>query len=326
MTKRGSRSLIGLFVLGALALMVAAVLILGSGQLFKRTYQFALFFDGNVNGLRIGAAVKFRGVEVGRVTDIRLNLSPPSSGAGVRTASRFSTFVLIEIDPEKILTGAARNIELGNQKQFDLLIQEGLRGQLAMESILTGMLYVDLEMRPDTEAKFVTLKSAGYHEIPTLPTQFEQVQEQAAAIVGRLNQVDFAGAVGSARGTADAITEFVSSRQFRATVDSMQTTLQSMDKTLAELRATMVTINAQLRPLMMSADSTLSQARSTLSTMQASVEPDSPLTYKLNKTLDEVSAAAVSMRQLADYLDRNPSAIIRGRDFSVDTKSEKASP
>lgn len=324
MIKRGSRSLIGLFVLGALALMVAAVLVLGSGQLFKRTYKFALFFDGNVNGLRIGAAVKFRGVEVGRVTDIRLNMSPPSSRAGFGTASPFRTFVLIEVHPEKILT--ARNIELSNQEQFDVLIQQGLRGQLAMESILTGMLYVDLEMRPDTEAKFVMLKNAGYHDIPTLPTQFEQVQEQAAAIVGRLNQVDFAGAVGSAKGTADTIRGFVGSRQFKATVESMQTTLQSMDKTLAELRVTMDTINGQLRPLMMSADSTLNQAKSTLSSMQASVEPDSPLTYKLNKTLDEVSAAAVSMRQLTDYLQRNPSAIIRGKDFSASTGAEKASP
>lgn len=322
MIKRGNRSLIGAFVLGALALIVAAVLILGSGRLFRKTYQFALLFGGNVNGLRIGAPVKFRGVEVGRVTDIRLSMSLPRN-MGSKTASHFLTFVLIEIDQKKILT---RDAEFSDQRRFESLVQEGLRGQLAMESILTGMLYVDLEMRPDTEARLVLLKNAGYYEIPTLPTQFEQVQEQAAAIVGRLNQTDFAGAVESTKGTATTIREFVASRQFKATFESMQATLRSMDKTLADLRATMDNVNTQLRPLMTSADNTLNQARSTLSSVQASVEPNSPLTYKLNRTLDEITAAAASMRQLTDYLERNPSAVIRGKDSCVNSSSGKACP
>ena len=93
MKQRVSPTLIGAFVLGALLLAVTAVVVIGSGRYFRRTSPFVLYFPGSVNGLRVGAAVKFRGVEIGSVEDIRLTLQRDQSD---RIA------VVIGIDPEKV--------------------------------------------------------------------------------------------------------------------------------------------------------------------------------------------------------------------------------
>lgn len=327
MLKRARPELIGAFVLGAVALVVAAVVILGSGRLFRKTYNFVLFFDSNVNGLRVGAPVKFRGVEIGRVTDIRLSISQ-LDGVKPRRFSRIAIPVLIELDHERIMLGGVRQIDLDDPRQIDRLIQDGLRGQLALESILTGLLYVNLEMRPATRPRLLLPKSSTYHEIPTLPTQLEQIQDQIAEIVSKLNETDFQGFVDSTKGTSDSIREFIESPQVRGTVESMQSTLDNMNKTMAQLRRVMSRMDARMDPLLSHADRllvdtdrTMKQAQDTLNTLQASIEPGSPLAYKLNLTLDELSATAASMRQLTDYLQRNPSALIRGKHFPAGSEA-----
>lgn len=328
MLKRARPELIGAFVLGAVALVVAAVVILGSGRLFRKTYRFVLFFDSNVNGLRLGAPVKFRGVEVGRVTDIRLSISQ-LDGVQPRRFSRIAIPVLIEIDHERIMAGGARRLDLDDPRQVERLIQDGLRGQLALESILTGVLYVNLEMRPSTRPRLLLPRSSAYHEIPTLPTQLEQIQDQVAEIVAKLNETDFQGFVDSTKGTSDSIREFIESPQVRGTVESMQSTLDNMNATLTQLRGAIRRMDAKMDPLMTDADRlmldtdhTMKQAEATLGSLQASIEPDSPLAYKLNQTLDQVSATAASMRQLTDYLQRNPSALIRGKHFPAGADSD----
>lgn len=321
MFKRARPELIGAFVLGAVALLVAAVVVLGSGRLFRKTYHFVLFFDSNVNGLRLGAPVKFRGVEIGRVTDIRLSISH-LDGVQPRRFSRVAIPVLIEIDRERIMAGGARQIDLDDPRQIDRLIQDGLRGQLALESILTGILYVNLEMRPSTRPRLLLPRSSAYHEIPTLPTQLEQIQDQVAEIVAKMNKTDFQGFIDSTKGTSDSVREFIESPQFKGTVESMQATLDNLNATLTQLRGVMKRMDAKMDPLMSDADRlmvdtdrTMKQAQATLDSLQASIEPGSPLAYKLNQALDEISATAASMRQLTDYLQRNPAALVRGKHF-----------
>ena len=137
MNKKISPTLIGAFVVGALSLLVIAVIALGSGRLFRQTRQFVLYFDNSVNGLRIGAPVKVKGVEIGSVKDIRLGLEGSEEGDKIP--------VIIEIDLEKLTSRGASDDVADNTEAFrEAVIQRGLRGPLfddraiAAEAIFLG--------------------------------------------------------------------------------------------------------------------------------------------------------------------------------------------
>jgi len=130
MNKKISPAMIGAFVIGAVALIVIAILVFGSGRLFRQTRDFVLYFDNSVNGLRIGAPVKVKGVEIGSVKDIRLQLE---KGGEVNKIP-----VIIEIDLEKLTSRGATSVVAENREALNkAIVDRGLRAQLAMESLVT---------------------------------------------------------------------------------------------------------------------------------------------------------------------------------------------
>ena len=125
MNKKISPTLMGAFVVGALALLVIAIIALGSARLFRKTYEFVLFFQGSVNGLNVGAPVKYKGVEIGSVTDILLQLEKVEPGR---------IPVIIELDAKKLAGRGFRGSLLVDPDELQRAIDQGLRGQLQMES------------------------------------------------------------------------------------------------------------------------------------------------------------------------------------------------
>lgn len=123
MSKRPSAAMIGAFVLGAIGLAVLSVVLFGSGRLFRETVPFVLSFSGSVNGLNVGAPVKFKGVEIGSVTDVRLTLGEGTAAPVTRIP------VLIEIDQDKVESQGSR-ADLWDPAVVKALIDAGLRGQL----------------------------------------------------------------------------------------------------------------------------------------------------------------------------------------------------
>ena len=121
MNKKISPTLIGAFVVGAVALIVIAILVFGSGRLFRQSRDFVLYFDNSVNGLRVGAPVKFKGVEVGSVKNILLQL-----GTGQQVDK---IPVIIEIDLEKLTSrGASDDITVNRETFRSAIVDRGLRG------------------------------------------------------------------------------------------------------------------------------------------------------------------------------------------------------
>ena len=141
MSKKVNKTVIGVFVIGALVLLLVAIVVFGSGELFKRTNKFVLYFDGSVKGLSIGAPVMFRGVSIGTVKDISLIYD---SKAGTVMLP-----VIVEIQQGRIKGTPSFSDLVADKKMIEL----GLRGKLEVQSFLTGQLMIAFDFYPNQPAK-----------------------------------------------------------------------------------------------------------------------------------------------------------------------------
>jgi paraquat-inducible protein B len=320
MGKRISPTLVGTFVLGAITLAIAAVIILGSGRLFTPQHLFVLYFSSDVNGLKVGAPVKFRGVEIGSVTAILLSVGTPRQNEQARNAAdQYRIPVIIDLETEKLIRrGAAASLD--DPAQVAQAIKKGLRAQLNVESLVTGLLYVDLDFRPDTPANFYMGADSPYPEIPTVPTTLEQAATTLSKMMAQLEKINFDEVIKSLTNTAIAITTLANSPKIQTAVDSLNLAARSLGQASASVNRLAASLDREIGPmgndLRLTTEqtrATLKQTQDTLAAVQMTLGPNAPLNYELAQTLEQTSAAARSLRELSDYLRRNPSSVVRGR-------------
>jgi paraquat-inducible protein B len=300
-------------------LVLLAIIVVGSGKLLTKPVRFVCMFPGDVNGLRVGAAVKVKGVQIGTVEEIKLALSP-SEGEIRRGVQGFRIPVIIGIDRSSIIqlggTGEALTA-MGYQQ----MIARGARAQLNTESLLTGLLYVDLDLHPDQHADLVLIPNEGsLREIPTVPTQLEAIQRQATEAIAKLDSLDLKGFVSAATNAAGNISQLAGSPDLKQTLASLKETVPNLNQTITDTRVALADLKNRIIPLAeslqtssVSADATMKDTRQTLVELQAILEPDSPLSVHLNEALDQLGDTTRSVGALTDYLQRNPSAVIRGK-------------
>jgi paraquat-inducible protein B len=318
MRTRASGQLVGAFVLGAVVLAIAAVAVLGSGSLFRKTHPFILVFRGNVNGLRVGAPVKIKGVTIGAVTDIelRLNLGLESVAS---SQGEIEIPVLIDID-ERRISQDTKSGHLTIEEDVRRAVRQGLRAQLAMESFVTGILYIDLDMHPGAAENYAMPRNSVPEEIPTLKTTFEQAQSAAAKIISQLDRIRLDRLINNTNQTIAAFGDLARSPDIKSALLSLNQTARGLGDTAQSIRDLTEHVDRQVGPMAASiekgahdVDIAVQKAQVALDHIQAGLQPDSPLVYHANQALQNVSAAARSLRDLGDYLQRNPSAIVRGR-------------
>jgi paraquat-inducible protein B len=322
MSKRISPTVIGAFVVSSFAILVAALIVLGSGRMFSKPMRFVCMFQGNLNGLKIGAPVKVRGVQIGTVADIRLRLLP--SQGQLRTGVKgFRLPVFIDLDRSQLVARGA----IGSAAALDDLIRRGMRAQLDTESLLTGLLYIDLDIHPKAPADYVLESGGPYKEIPTVPTDLEQLQDRLEHAVDKFDQIDFNGLVASITDASNSIKALTSSPDLKAALASLKETMPNLNQTLISARGLLNSANSQIGPLvtdlrensneasktMHEANETMKETRDALVSVQQTLDPNSPLAVHLTQTLDQLTETSQSIGEFTDYLSRNPSAVIRGK-------------
>jgi paraquat-inducible protein B len=301
--KRANPTLVGGFVLGAIVLALVGIAVFGSGRLFRETHPFVLYFSGSVNGLNPGAPVKFKGVEVGSVQRIQVLFE--------QTASDVSIPVYIELDADKLARAGVHGEFTPDS--IHNAIDQGLRGRLEPQSLVTGLLFVNLDYFPDAEAHYIGAADAVVPEIPTVPQTIEEATEVVKQILTRLGELDLKALVESATGTLEALRDIAGSEEARRALASLDDTLLSLRELSKQLESTIGPLGKSLQTTAQETQRLEEQLGKTLGAVQQLVQPNSPLTLQLSTALQDVSAAARSFRQLADSLERNPGAIVRGR-------------
>ncbi len=323
---------VGVFIAGALVILCACIVVFGGGRFFRKTKDLLLTFREPVAGLDLGAPVKLMGVTVGSVKDIGIEVD--EAGTNLLMIS-----VVIEVDRESSGTAfRSFRLDLDDRESFDRLVrQRGLRGQLEILSLLSGQLYVALDMFPDEEGfQLNRERDHGYWEIPTLPSTKRQVIQSVVTSLGNIAEFDF-------KGTSEELKALLADLRFnldRMELDRMSTNLSrtlsevheliadprlkgaitKLNGALTQFETLGQTLNGQVNPLLAEANTnlkkvgtTFDEATKTLRQLQAQVEPDSTLSRELIRTLEEARQALNALRQLAQELERNPSSLITGK-------------
>jgi paraquat-inducible protein B len=300
---------VGVFVLGAAALALGAVLVFGSARFFRHEVTLVSYFTGSVNGLVVGSPVKFRGVPIGSVSQIRLGL-PGASAADVR----IPVWYIIDLDT---ISGYQGRRFLLDRQRLDVLIAAGLRAQLQTESFVTGVLFLGLDFVPDSPVVLRLTGQPEVLEVPVMPTTIERAIQTLDRLVNRVEALDLEGLVASARHALDGVDDLARSPKVSDALDGLREALASIHRVTAALEP-------GVTPTIKGLDATLAQAREvlirvepqldqTLEHAQELLGPDAPLAVGLASTLADLGEAARSVRDLADFLDRHPNAILTGR-------------
>lgn len=177
MSRRANPTAIGIFLIGALVLAVGALSTLAARSWFGARSTFISDFQESVNGLEIGAAVKFQGVPVGRVKDLLIQIEPAEK--------TFRVPVQYEIELSRLTSEDGSYLNLDDPEVLRQEIAKGLRAQLQMESIVTGLLYVELVYRTDLQGSDEpVVPGRTYPRIPTTPSLLAAFGTHAGSLVG----------------------------------------------------------------------------------------------------------------------------------------------
>jgi paraquat-inducible protein B len=303
MSKRTDPAVIGAFVVGALVLVTAAIVLWGSGRLFRETAKYVGYFDGSVEGLEVGAPVKARGVTIGRVVGIQLRFRQAP------TEDRIPVFV--EIDLKRIVGLGGLRPE---PRVLSELFARGMRARLEPQSLVTGALFINFVQVPEVPLRFTKIDPEhGYPEIPTAPTELAQLGRSLKTIVAQLEAIDFAGIARSFDRAVSAVDHLASTANLPRAINAITATMDSYQALGRRL-------NSDIPPLLADLQGAVGDARKALVGMdgaagaaQRLAAPEAPLSVQLNETLGDVSRAAGALRQLAEYLQRNPNSLLVGK-------------
>ena len=247
--------------------------------IYHKTVKAVMYFNESVRGLNIGAPVLLRGIPVGKVTDITLEIDGKTAEINIP--------VVVEVEPDRIKT-VNKQANRTVKENIAQLVAKGLRAQLQTGSLLTGQLFIALDLFPKSKID-IHPNDTGYLEFPTTPNSLDQITNSAKTIMDKISKLSL-----------ETMTT-----EINKTLESLQSTSKAATKTLVTADGTLSTADKTLS----SADKAMSSAQQVLSTL----EPGSTTQYELNQLLQELTQTASSVKQLADYLEEHPESLIRGK-------------
>jgi paraquat-inducible protein B len=274
-------------------------------DIFEKTYshkvRYLLHFDGSVRGLSIGAPVEFRGIRIGEVVDVNLVFSTEKRD--------FRIPVLIETEPERLLADGVVPADAERRDFMDDMVEHGLRAQLKTGNLITGQLFVDLDMHPDAPPDAINW-AGRYPEIPTVPATMQEITTSLAELLNKFERLPIEQIGKDLRETTRGASRIVNSAELKETLAALNNTAQQAEQMAGQLNKT---LTPQAETAVKQLNNTLIQARRTLEDISGAVSTDSALYGERKRTLTELADAARSIRVMADYLERHPDALIKGK-------------
>lgn len=331
--KKANPLAIGIFVVGAAMLALFAIIVFGAGRYFVKTDKYICYFSETVNGLDIGAPVKYKGVRIGKVDNILI-----SSASDAKKARIIVTFSVLSSEEVAKMAEIKHGKILNVSESLSSAIQDGLRAKLAYQSVVTGMLYVELDYfakRGDNINYYYD--GSEYKEMPSVQSsgiaEFSQKFSLIADDIVNMN-LDQIGAnlnsmlikLNTKLDEIDAKTLNANANALLSDADKMvlnansligdpsiRNSLKDLSETIKNINTFIVQANASLTEFTKDGKQTFESANTLMATLNGFLAPNSPFRFELSNLLINMGRASSSAAELLDYIERNPNSIITGK-------------
>lgn len=250
---------------------------------FNPDRSMLLLFEQSVRGLKKGAPVEFRGLNVGRVVDVSFKYTPAAT-----LHKDPPVPVLVELDLSALRTTGQKAVD--EDAILAEAVKNGLRAKLGTGSLLTGALFIDFDYVTDAPPAEMG-KLGEFDVMPTQSSGLVQLEAKVNAILAKIEALPLDETLGKFGKTADEITK---------TVAEARGALDAAHKLLA---------NDKTQNLTTEIDATLKQ----LQTSVKSLGPEGSMQGDLQRTLDELRAALRAIKTLSDGVAEKPNSLIFGR-------------
>ena len=323
-----SPAIVGAFVIGALVLGVVSLLAFGGFNFFGKPDRFVVYFDESTHGLDLGSPVKLRGVRVGRVVSLSLRYDEKNSRSAIA--------VVCELNKDVVTDPSGAVIDIGRREELELLVKRGLRARLDMAGFATGLLFVQLDFFDPKEYPGDNRTDPRYVVVPFVPSTIEGYQKAIGEILSkakdinfgklandisalantartRIDELDLKGLTEQWKKTGAQFEALAANPEFKKTFDNLNAAIGDLRGTIAKLDAVVDPTSKDFRETLGEARKTMQAFTDTAASARVFIANHAGLGDELGETLSHLNEAADSIKRLADFLERNPNALITGR-------------
>jgi paraquat-inducible protein B len=329
MKTKVSPAVVGAFVIGAFALGLIALLVFGGINFFAKPQRFMVYFDESIQGLDLGSPVKLRGVRVGRVVDLNIRYDQKTGHSAVA--------VVCELTRNKLADITGGEIDVTKRGELQQLVDHGLRAQLGFLGLATGLLFVELDFMDAAQYPAPPQPAeAKYVVIPAMTSQLSEFQARATDLLAKVNKIDFEGIttelkklMSETRTRLEGVDFKGVAEQWKKTGAQLETvaagvdvkrTFENLNGAITDLRGAIAKIDTQIDPAakewkdaMAEMQRTVASFNETAATARRFLTANAGVGDELGTTMQHLNEAADAVTRLADFLERNPNALITGK-------------
>lgn len=331
MSKKASPTLIGAFTLVGLLLAAVAAIVFGAGRYFNETHSILMYFDKSANGLQVGSDVRFGGVRIGRVSSISVLVD--------REENRKIIPVIVDLnekDLQLISTEEGGGIDFSTFEGVRKAVAEGLRAGMKQQSLVTGQLYIEFDIVPDTPGfVYYTRDDPPYPVVPTIGTEIDELIAGIGDGLKKFNALDIQGVIDDLRVAVVSATKQIDQLNVkeindnlvgitenvkRVTADDkLVSAVENLDAALIQIDELATKANAGIEPLLTDLTAVIARTDASLGKIEAAAKELSqtssgrgPAVLQLQNVLRETQRASQALQELSNDLKRNPASLLRG--------------
>lgn len=332
MSKKASPTVIGVFTLLGIIIAGAAIVVFGAGKFFKSTHDILLYFDKSANGLQVGSDVRFGGVRIGSVKSISVLVDRKENRKIIPVVVS-----LVEKDLQLISTEEGGGIDFSTFPGVAKAVSEGLRAGMKQQSLLTGQLYIEFDIAPDTSGFVYQSKGKPiYPVVPTVGTEMDELISGIGDGLKKFNALDLESVMVNLRDVLARSKDQIATLNLKEINDNiiditkdihkvtsnekLTRAVENLDAALVQIDQLATKANKKIDPLLTDLNAVIAKTDAGVARIDEAAKeisalsnPRSPVLLRLQNVLQETERASRALKELSNDLKRDPKALLSGK-------------